>query len=34
MTFLGNFVLIIVGILGLVIGTYTSLKEIVLTFSE
>ncbi|EDW78915.1 uncharacterized protein Dwil_GK11241 [Drosophila willistoni] len=31
---LSNFVLIIVGILGLVIGTYTSLKEIVLTFSE
>ncbi|SPP85437.1 blast:Proton-coupled amino acid transporter 1 [Drosophila guanche] len=31
---LSNFVLIIVGILGLVIGTYTSLREIVLTFSE
>ncbi|XP_030371837.1 proton-coupled amino acid transporter-like protein CG1139 [Scaptodrosophila lebanonensis] len=31
---LSNFVLIIVGILGLVIGTYTSLKEIVITFSE
>ncbi|BFF99055.1 proton-coupled amino acid transporter-like protein [Drosophila madeirensis] len=31
---LSNFVLIIVGILGLVIGTYTSLREIVLTFTE
>lgn len=30
--FLGNFFLIVVGILGLVIGTYTSLAEIIATF--
>ena len=29
-----NFVLIVVGVLGLVIGTYTSLSEIIATFSD